>query len=149
MGTEAKSKFLAEQILILEETNEFCMIVLEEGSPICFRSLELFHDFSDETIPKEIVEEMRYTLLTLEAEYGPHETSSIEFWSESRDVFHTNAGDQGTACPARGPGRKESVSGSSSRGREHRRNADLLEHCSTSEHGDASAQSAEQTSRTP
>jgi len=70
-------------ILILEEHTEFSMIVADDGVPICFRSLELFHDFTDESVLREIVEELRYTLLSLEAEYGHREKCGIEFWSES------------------------------------------------------------------
>jgi len=70
-------------ILILEEHTEFSIIVVDDGVPVCFRSLELFHDFTAETVLHEIVEEMRYTLLSLEAEYGHREHGSIEFWSES------------------------------------------------------------------
>ena len=70
-------------ILILEEHTEFSMIVVDDGVPVCFRSLELFHDFTDEAVWLEILEEMKYTLLSLEAEYGHRETCSIEFWSES------------------------------------------------------------------
>ncbi len=70
-------------ILILEEHTEFSMVVVDEGVPVCFRSLELFHDFTDETVLHEIVEEVQYTLLSLEAEYGHYENCSVEFWSES------------------------------------------------------------------
>ncbi len=70
-------------ILVLEKHTEFSMIVVDDGVPVCFRSLELFHDFTDETVLREIVEEMRYTLLSLEAEYAHRELCSIEFWSES------------------------------------------------------------------
>ncbi|MEI8206808.1 MAG: pilus assembly protein PilM [Kiritimatiellales bacterium] len=70
-------------ILILEEHTEFSMIVVDDGVPVCFRSLELFHDFTDEAVMHEIVEEMRYTLLSLEAEYGHRDSCMIEIWSES------------------------------------------------------------------
>ncbi len=70
-------------ILILEEHTEFSMIVVDDGVPVCFRSLELFHDFTDESVLCEIVEEMKYTLLSLEAEYGHRDECAIEFWSES------------------------------------------------------------------
>ncbi len=70
-------------ILILEEHTEFSMIVVDDGVPVCFRSLELFHNFADEAVRREILEEMKYTLLSLEAEYGHCEHCSVEFWSES------------------------------------------------------------------
>ena len=70
-------------ILILEEHTEFSMIVVDDGVPVCFRSLELFHDFTDETVMHEIVEEMRYTILSLEAEYGHRDGCTVEVWSES------------------------------------------------------------------
>lgn len=70
-------------VLILEEHTEFSMIVVDEGVPVCFRSLELFHNFTDETVMQEIVEEVRYTLLSLEAEYGRREITGVLFWSES------------------------------------------------------------------
>lgn len=70
-------------ILILEEHTEFSMIVVDDGVPVCFRSLELFHNFTDEAVMREIVEEMRYTLLSLEAEYGHRDGCTVEVWSES------------------------------------------------------------------
>jgi len=70
-------------ILILEEHTEFSMIVVDDGVPICFRSLELFHDFTHDAVLHEIVEEMQYTLLSLEAEYGHRDECGVEFWSES------------------------------------------------------------------
>ena len=70
-------------VLFLEEHTEFSMIVVDEGVPVCFRSLELFHDFTDETVMHEIADEMRYTLLSLEAEYGHYDHCIMEVWSES------------------------------------------------------------------
>lgn len=70
-------------VLILEEHTEFSMIVVDEGVPVCFRSLELFHDFTSETVMHEIIEEIRYTMLSLEAEYGHREGCVMEVWSES------------------------------------------------------------------
>lgn len=70
-------------VLILEEHTEFSMIVVDEGVPVCFRSLELFHNFTDEAVMREIADEIRYTLLSLEAEYGAHDTYAMEIWSES------------------------------------------------------------------
>lgn len=70
-------------VLLLEEHTEFSMIVVDEGVPVCFRSLELFHNFDDESIMDEIVEEMTYTLLSLETEYGQRDCQSVEFWSAS------------------------------------------------------------------
>lgn len=70
-------------VLILEEHTEFSMIIVDDGVPVCFRSLELFHDFSSEGVMHEIVEEMRYTLLSLEAEYGHRDCESIEIWHEA------------------------------------------------------------------
>ncbi|RLC74315.1 MAG: hypothetical protein DRI61_16900, partial [Chloroflexi bacterium] len=70
-------------VLVLEEHTEFSMIVVDDGVPVCFLSLELFHNFSDEAVMKEVSEEVRYTLLSLEAEYGHRETDSVLFWSEA------------------------------------------------------------------
>ncbi len=70
-------------VLILEEHTEFSMIVVDDGVPVCFRSLELFHNFTDETVMHEIVEEMHYTLLSLEAEYGHRDNCALEVWSEA------------------------------------------------------------------
>ncbi len=70
-------------VLILEEHTEFSMIVVDEGVPVCFRSLELFHNFTDEEVMCEIGEEVSYTLLSLEAEYGRREITGVLFWSES------------------------------------------------------------------
>ena len=70
-------------ILFLEEHTEFSMIIVDDGVPVCVRSLELFHNFSDDSIQREIVEEIHYTLLSLETRYGHYDDCSIEFWSES------------------------------------------------------------------
>jgi len=70
-------------VLILEEHTEFSMIVVDDGVPVAFRSLELFHNFTDEAVMHEIVEEMSYTLLSLEAEYGHRDGCTMEVWSES------------------------------------------------------------------
>ena len=70
-------------ILILEEHTEFSLIVVDDASPICFRSLELFHDFNDESVIEEIIEEIRYTLLSLETAYGADNNCLTEFWNES------------------------------------------------------------------
>ncbi|HKL22293.1 MAG TPA: pilus assembly protein PilM [Tichowtungia sp.] len=70
-------------LVILEEHTEFSMIVVEDGVPICFRSLELFHNFNDPAVMAEIVEEIRYTLLSLETEYGHSDSIRTEVWNES------------------------------------------------------------------
>jgi Tfp pilus assembly protein PilN len=70
-------------VLFLEEHTEFSLIVTDEGVPICFRSLELFHNFTDEAVMQEIADELHYTLLTLEAEYGRQERCALEIWSET------------------------------------------------------------------
>jgi hypothetical protein len=70
-------------VLILEEHTEFSMIVVDDGVPVGFRSLELFHNFTDEAVMREIIEEMSYTLLSLEAEYGHRDGCALEIWSES------------------------------------------------------------------
>lgn len=70
-------------ILILEEYTEFSLIVVDNGTPVCFRPLELFHDFSDRSVVAEIADEVRYTLLSLEAEYGHDPKCQTEIWSVS------------------------------------------------------------------
>lgn len=70
-------------LLILEEHTEFSLIVVDNGIPVSFRSLELFHDFTDESVFAEIAEEISYTLLSLEAEYGRSEMCQAEIWSVS------------------------------------------------------------------
>ncbi len=70
-------------ILILEEHTEFSMIVVDDGVPICFRSLELFHDFTDPSVIAEITGEISYTLLSLETEFGNSSACRTEVWSES------------------------------------------------------------------
>jgi hypothetical protein len=59
------------------------MIVTDNGVPVCFRSLELFHDFGSDSVMDEIAEEIRYTLLALEAEYGRGEPCGVTVWSDS------------------------------------------------------------------
>lgn len=70
-------------ILILEEHTEFSMIVLDNGTPVHFHSLEIFHEMDSEPVMHEIAEEVRYTLLTVEATYGHLPLSYIFFWSDS------------------------------------------------------------------
>jgi type IV pilus assembly protein PilM len=70
-------------LVLLEEHTEFSMIVVNDGIPICFRSLELFHNFKDPAVMAEIIEEIRYTLLSLEAEYGHSSNIQTEVWNES------------------------------------------------------------------
>lgn len=84
-------------VLLLEEHTEFSMIVVDHGVPVCFRSLELFHNFTDESVMDEIVEEMNYTLLSLETEYGRSDCQSIEFWSAA-DVPDALVDKLGTRC---------------------------------------------------
>lgn len=69
--------------VLLEEHSEFSMILVDDGIPICFRSLELFHNFSEKSVPLEITEEIRYAELSLETEYGQREIEEILFWSHS------------------------------------------------------------------
>ena len=70
-------------ILLLEEHTEFSLVVVDQGIPICFRSLELFRDVSDESTQQEIIDEIRYALLTLETSYGNNAQCQGEFWSET------------------------------------------------------------------
>ena len=70
-------------LVILEEYTEFSIIVVDDGVPICFRSLELFHNFTDPAVMAEIIEEIRYTLLSLETEYGHNANAQTEIWSET------------------------------------------------------------------
>jgi hypothetical protein len=81
--TNSKVPLSGRVIIILEDHTEFSMIIVDDGVPVCFRSLELFHDFQNESVMDEIVEEIRYTLLSLETQYGRCETCCTEFWSES------------------------------------------------------------------
>lgn len=70
-------------LVIIEEHTEFCIIVVDDGVPICFRSLELFHNFTDPEVMAEIIEEIRYTLLSLETEHGHTPDIQTEVWSET------------------------------------------------------------------
>lgn len=70
-------------VLILEEHTEFSMIILDNGIPVHFHSLELFHKMNHESVMKEIAEEVRFTLLSLETEYGHLPLNYILFWSQS------------------------------------------------------------------
>ena len=70
-------------LIILEEHTEFSIIVVDDGVPVCFRSLELFHNFTDPSVMAEIIEEIRYTLLSLEAEYGHNANVRTEVWSQA------------------------------------------------------------------
>lgn len=81
--THGKVPCQGRVVLILEEHTEFSMIVADDGVPVCFRSLELFHNFDADAVMDEIIEEVRYTLLSLEAEYGACEQCRVEIWSET------------------------------------------------------------------
>lgn len=70
-------------LLILEEHTEFSMIVVDHGVPVCFRSLELFHNYTDEKVVGEIIEDIQHTLLSLETEYQENNRCLTEVWSES------------------------------------------------------------------
>jgi len=70
-------------VILLEEHTEFSMIVVDEGYPVCFRSMELFHRFTDPDVMRELAGEVSYTLLALEAEYGHQESCALEIWSEA------------------------------------------------------------------
>ena len=70
-------------LIILEEHTEFSIIVVDDGVPVSFRSLELFHNFTDPSVMAEIIEEIRYTLLSLEAEYGHNANARTEIWSQA------------------------------------------------------------------
>lgn len=69
-------------LIILEEHTEFSIIIADDGVPVCFRSMELFHNFTERSVMEEIVEEIRYTLLSLETEYGADPDMQTEVWSE-------------------------------------------------------------------
>lgn len=70
-------------ILLLRVHTEFSMVIIDHGVPVCFRSLELFNDFSNERIFDEIAEEIRYTLLSLETAYPPNGPCQTEIWTET------------------------------------------------------------------
>jgi Tfp pilus assembly protein PilN len=72
-----------QTLLFLEERAEFSMIVLNNGVPAHFRSLELFHDFEKESVQEEIIEELQHILISLETEYGPQTPDRIQIWSTS------------------------------------------------------------------
>ncbi|MBM4152198.1 MAG: hypothetical protein FJ220_01570 [Kiritimatiellaceae bacterium] len=59
------------------------MIILDHGIPVRFHSLDLFHQFDDESVIQEIVEEVSYTLLSVEAEYGHLPLHRILLWNQS------------------------------------------------------------------
>jgi len=86
IGSRYDSEFPREGsgrvLLILEEHTEFSMAVTDDGVPVTVRSLELFHDLADEKTQDEIVDDIGYTLLSLEAEYGSRPVERILFGSE-------------------------------------------------------------------
>ena len=83
LTTHQKIPTDGQVLIILEEHTEFSIIVADDGVPICFRSLELFHNFTDPSVMTEIIEEIRYTLLSLETEYGHNADCRTEVWSEA------------------------------------------------------------------
>jgi hypothetical protein len=70
-------------VILLEEHTEFSMIVVDDGIPVHIRSLELFHNFTDDRVINDLTEEVRYALLSLETEYGHRDCETMEFWSET------------------------------------------------------------------
>ncbi|MBL7011993.1 MAG: pilus assembly protein PilM [Kiritimatiellales bacterium] len=83
LSTHQKIPAEGRVLIILEEHTEFSIIVADDGVPVCFRSLELFHNFTDPSVMAEIIEEIRYTLLSLEADYGHSANVRTEVWSQA------------------------------------------------------------------
>jgi hypothetical protein len=60
------------------------MIILDDGIPVCFHSLEIYRQMDAESVMQEIANEVCYTLLSVEAEYGYLPVEYILFWSQSK-----------------------------------------------------------------
>ncbi|MEI6891431.1 MAG: hypothetical protein V5783_04580 [Pontiella sp.] len=67
------------EILVLADGIDFILVVLCNGLPITFRSLEVQID--DMTVVDELTHEMSYTLTMLDAEYDLPNPESVCFWS--------------------------------------------------------------------
>ena len=69
-------------LLILKGHTEFSMAITDAGVPVTFRSLELFRNLNDAETQDEIIDEISYTLLSLETEYGSRPVERILFGYE-------------------------------------------------------------------
>lgn len=83
LNTHQKIPAEGRVLVIVEEHTEFSIVIVDDGVPICFRSMELFHNFTDPNVMGEIIEEIRYTLLSLETAYGHHPDMQTDVWSET------------------------------------------------------------------
>lgn len=69
-------------ILMVKEHTEFSMVWIDRGTPVAFRSLHLFQDLDDPAVWEELLEEIRYTQLALDARYPMDAGARIQIWSK-------------------------------------------------------------------
>ena len=70
------------QTLLLIDQADISMIVLHHGEPVIFRALGLRHQYETQDDYAELLDEMRFTLTTLEAEWGEAEAVCLDIWCE-------------------------------------------------------------------
>lgn len=69
------------EILIIADDIDFSMAITLDGKPLAFRSLHAHLD--DMNVVDDLVQEISYTLTTLDAEHDLPAPSAIQFWSHS------------------------------------------------------------------
>jgi len=70
------------QILLLFDEHSSELVVTHDGIPVLFRSLGMGPELADEDI-EELVDDVGYTLTTLEAEWGTAERVQLNLWSRN------------------------------------------------------------------
>lgn len=77
--------------LLLLEAHDIAMIVTHHGEPVVFRSLGTRDQFETQEDCEELLDEVRFSLTALEAEWGTAEEVRLDVWShdEPPEVFCT------------------------------------------------------------
>lgn len=84
LENNSKIRKSGRAITVLKTDKEFSLIISDDGIPICFKSLDPFCGLDDEKNRQYIIEELRYTLLSIEPQYGNKKVQNIDFWGDSR-----------------------------------------------------------------
>lgn len=69
------------QTILLLEAGDISMIVLHHGEPVVFRALGMCNLYELREDFEELLDEVRFTLTTLEAEWGSAEEACLDVWS--------------------------------------------------------------------
>ncbi len=87
--------------LLLLEAHDVALIVLHHGEPVVFRSLGAHDQFGTQEDCEELLDEVRFTLTALEAEWGSAEEVSLDVWShgEAPEIFRSSLEEEPGAAP--------------------------------------------------